>query len=105
MTAKRRQATGGKDGKPAPPFALGPLNTIGRCKGAMGRCIRAAAAGKIPTADMTRYVHALGELARLIEWSEIEKRLEALEAEPPPPRGLDTTDYSEPGDDDQPTRH
>ena len=109
MTTKPRQPSDSKARKPAPPFTIGPLNSIGKCKGAMGRVIRAAASGKIPTADMTRYVHALGELARLIEWSVIEKRLEVLEAEPPSNRGPDVsgaTDYSRAEDDEQqPTRH
>ena len=104
--AKRHEDAENEGTKPAPPFALGPLNTIGKCKGAMGRVIRAAAAGKIPTADMSRFVYALGELARLIQWSEIEKRLEVLESEPPSNRGPDLEgDYSKEPGADQPTRH
>lgn len=56
------------------------LDTSRDCQRALARLIRSTMAGKIETADLSRYANALMVLARLIEGGDIERRLEALEA-------------------------
>lgn len=57
------------------------LDTSTDCQRALARLIRSTMAGKIATSDLSRYANALMVLARLIEGGDLEKRLEALEAQ------------------------
>lgn len=58
-----------------------PLDTSRDCQRALARLIRKTLAGEIETTDLSRYANALMVLARLIEGGDIERRIEALEAQ------------------------
>ena len=67
--------------RPIPPRRVRmPLATVTDCRRAMAQVIREARAGRLSTGDMTRYVYSLRELAKVVEVSELEERLEQLEA-------------------------
>lgn len=55
------------------------LDTIGDVKAQLARLYREAKGGKISTQDATRLASILGLLSRLIEGSDLEDRLAALE--------------------------
>lgn len=58
-----------------------PLDTSRDCQKALARLIRRTLAGDMETADLSRFANAIMVLSRLIEGGEIERRLEALEAQ------------------------
>lgn len=58
-----------------------PLDTSRDCQKALARLIRRTLAGDMQTADLSRFANAIMVLSRLIEGGEIERRLEALEAQ------------------------
>ena len=62
---------------PIPPRI--DLKTTDDVRVEMARVYRDMRAGRIDTADGTKLAYVLAQLGRLIESSEIEKRLEALE--------------------------
>lgn len=77
---------------PPPPqdqAAVGPqkrrkhirLVTVDDVRAEMAKLYRAAKAGEIATQDATRYTYMLATLGRLIEVSDLEKRLAALETQ------------------------
>lgn len=57
------------------------LDTSQDCQRALARLIRGTLAGTIETQDLSRYANAIAVLSRLIEGGEVERRLEALEAQ------------------------
>jgi hypothetical protein len=66
--------------QPTPPRRVRmPLATINDCRRAMAQVIREARAGRMTTTDMARFCYALRELAKVVEASELETRIEALE--------------------------
>jgi len=67
--------------KPAKKVVRLRLDTSRDCQRALARLIRATMAGTVETQDLSRYANAIAVLARLIEGGDIEKRLEALEAQ------------------------
>lgn len=58
------------------------LDTIGDVKSQLARLYREARGGKIATQDATRLASILAMLGRMIEGSDLEDRLAALEAKP-----------------------
>ena len=56
------------------------LDTANDCQRALARLIRAALAGSIETQDLSRYANALMILSRIMADSDLEARIEALEA-------------------------
>ena len=56
-----------------------PLTTVGNVRSEMGKVYRLARAGNMPINDMTKFVYALREIGRIIESSDLEARLNALE--------------------------
>lgn len=70
-----------------PPVAEAPpsrvvrakLDTIGDVKTQLGRIFREARGGRIATQDATRLASILAMLGRMIEGSDLENRLAALE--------------------------
>ncbi len=55
------------------------LKTIDDVRVEMARVYRDMRAGRLETADGTKLAYVLGQIGKLIEAGEIEKRLEALE--------------------------
>lgn len=55
------------------------LKTIDHVRLEMGKVYREMRLGKIPTNEGTRLVYVLGQIGKMIELHEIEKRLEVLE--------------------------
>jgi hypothetical protein len=64
---------------PPPPPRVGPLNTIQRIRGEMARLYKEARAGAVKTEDASRLAFILMSLARLIETSDLEDRLNTIE--------------------------
>jgi hypothetical protein len=68
-----------------PPFGRKPkrvrakLKTQGDCSALLATLIREARSGLLPTDHLSRYANALSLLARMIEGSDMEARIEALE--------------------------
>ena len=60
--------------------AIGPLDTLQRCRRELGRCYRAARIHEITSDELRAFTHTLKTLAELIEAGEIENRLTELEA-------------------------
>ena len=58
------------------------LDTIADVKAQLGRLYREARGGKINTQDASRLANILALLGRMIEGSDVEARLAALEAQP-----------------------
>lgn len=56
------------------------LQTVGDCRAALGLLIRETRSGLISTEALSRYANALSVLSRMIETSDVERRLEAVEA-------------------------
>ncbi len=56
------------------------LLTLGDIKSEMGRLYRSGRAGNLPLESMTKLASVLAIMARLIEGSELEKRVEQIEA-------------------------
>ncbi len=65
---------------------IGPLNSIGGVLNELARVYREARRGQIELSDATRLAFILREIRISLESSDIEKRLDALEAIDPPPR-------------------
>ena len=57
-----------------------PLDTCERVRIEMGKLYREARAGTVDVSDASKLANMLNILARLIETSDLEKRLEVLEA-------------------------
>ena len=55
------------------------LATIEDCRREMARVYRDARTARIDTQDASRFVYILSQIGKLIELSELEKRLEILE--------------------------
>ncbi len=55
------------------------LKTMGQVRAEMARVYRQTRGGKIDTQDGSRFVYMLTQIAKLIELSELEKRVEVLE--------------------------
>lgn len=68
--------------EPTPPSRVvrAKLDTIGDVKTQLARLFREARGGKITTQDATRLASILAMLGRMIEGSDLEDRLAALEA-------------------------
>ncbi|MEQ1609883.1 MAG: hypothetical protein ABL956_13070 [Hyphomonadaceae bacterium] len=68
-----------------PPFGRTPkrvrakLKTQGDCSALLATLIREARSGLLPTDHLSRYANALSLLARMIEGSDMEARIDALE--------------------------
>jgi hypothetical protein len=68
-----------------PPFSRMPkrvrakLKTQGDCSALLATLIREARSGLLPTDHLSRYANALSLLARMIEGSDMEARIDALE--------------------------
>ena len=71
------RARGGIELLPAPSRI--DLKTIDDVRVEMARVYRDMRAGRLETADGTKLAYVLGQIGKLIEAGEIEKRLEALE--------------------------
>ena len=56
------------------------LRTVGDCSAFLARIIRQTYAGKLESQEMTRYSSAIQVLSKILETSELEKRLAALES-------------------------
>ena len=69
----------------SPPFGRKPkrvrakLKTQGDCSALLATLIREARSGLLPTDHLSRYANALSLLSRMIEGSDMERRLERLE--------------------------
>jgi hypothetical protein len=61
------------------PVCRVPLATIGDVKAELGRLYRDARSGKLDWSDCTKGTHVLATIARLIESSDFEARISALE--------------------------
>ena len=59
---------------------IGPLNTVGGVVTELGRIYRQARRGELDVGDATRLASILREIRCALEASEIERRLDALEA-------------------------
>lgn len=68
----------GKQPAPAPRLRL-PLGTVAQVRAEMARLYREAKAGQRDVSDASKLGNLLALLARLIEASDLEQRLEALE--------------------------
>jgi len=64
---------------PTPPHRVRKLNTLKGVREEMVHCYRAARKGEMRTEDMSRFIFALTAIAKVIEQSDIEQRLERLE--------------------------
>lgn len=65
----------------APPTRMRlPLKTAENVRAELARLYREGKAGKRPVADVSRLANVLQILGRLIETSDLEQRIEALEA-------------------------
>jgi hypothetical protein len=64
---------------PPPPPKVGPLTTISRVRAELARVYRDARQGTIETSDATRLAFILVSLGRLIEQSDLEARMNAVE--------------------------
>ena len=56
-----------------------PLKTLAQVKNEMSYCYRAMVNGNLESSSATRAVYILGQIAKVIEVAELEKRLEFLE--------------------------
>ena len=65
---------------------IGPLNSVGGVVTELGKVYREARRGQLDLSDATRLAFVLREIRISLESSDIEKRLDALEAIDPPPR-------------------
>lgn len=73
----RSRANAGKSGPP--PRVRCQLNTIDQVKNELARLYRSAKAKTTDVGDASRLANLLSILARLIESSDLEKRIEAIE--------------------------
>lgn len=64
---------------PALPTPQIKLATIEDCRREMARVYRDARTARIDTSEASRFVYILSQIGKLIELSDIEKRLELLE--------------------------
>ncbi len=73
-----------------------PLDSLERVRREMARVYREARGGLLPTAEMTKFVYALGEIGKMLTLAQIEQRLTVLEsgAALPPPQEDDHGDES-----------
>ncbi len=62
---------------------IGPLNTVGGVVTELGRIYRLARRGELDMADAKALTYVLREIRCALEASDIERRLEALEASNP----------------------
>ena len=58
------------------------LETLQDCRREMAKVYREARSQLIDVSDASKFVYMLGAVGKLIETSDIEKRIEALEAKP-----------------------
>ena len=65
---------------------IGPLITVGGVVSELGKIYRQARRGQLDTQDATRLAFILREIRIALEASDIERRLDALEAIDTPPR-------------------
>jgi uncharacterized Zn finger protein (UPF0148 family) len=70
----------GDDGQPPRRLRL-PLSTAEDVKRELARIYREGKAGQRDVADVSKLANVLAQLARLIETSDVEKRLEKLETQ------------------------
>lgn len=66
-------------GRTPPRRVRAKLKTQGDCSALLATLIREARSGLLPTDHLSRYANALSLLARMIEGSDMEARIEALE--------------------------
>lgn len=82
-TAKRKAAPAKKKGegasRPLPPMQRKALSKIEHVKSELASVYRQARARNLDVSDASRLANILAILARLIEGSDLEQRLEALE--------------------------
>ena len=69
----------GEELSPAPSPRVGRLNTLQAVRRELSRVYREARTGKIDTADASRLGLLLVSLAKIMESSDLEQRIEALE--------------------------
>lgn len=65
---------------------IGPLNTVGGVVVELGRVYRQARRGSLDLGEATRLAYILREIRCALEASDIERRIEVLEATLPPRR-------------------
>ena len=56
------------------------LKTVGDCSAFLARIIRQTYAGKLDSQEMSRYANAVQLLSKILETSDLQQRLEVLEA-------------------------
>ena len=59
---------------------IGPLATTGNCKTEIARVIAQARRGDLDVNDATKFVYMMKVLVTVIETTDVERRLDALEA-------------------------
>ena len=62
-----------------PTPRVGRLTTLADVRGELSRVYRSARRGEIATQDLTRFSYSLSVLAKIIEQSDLEKRVLQLE--------------------------
>ena len=67
---------------PAPGRRKAQLNTLEGIRRELARIYREAESGKRDTADASRLTFMLGQIGKLLELTEIERRLTAIEERP-----------------------
>ncbi len=68
-----------KGAPPPSPSRVGPLETAADVKREAGRLYRAARRGDVTMADASRLASVLALILKVVEGSELEARIEALE--------------------------
>lgn len=80
-TPKKAATAGGKaTTSPLPPTVRKALSKVEHCRAELAAVYREARAGRLNIADASRLGNILSLLARMIEGSDLEKRIEALES-------------------------
>jgi hypothetical protein len=64
---------------PLPPKVRKALSRVEHCRSEIASIFREARAGRLDVADASKLVNILAVLARLIESSDLEKRIEQIE--------------------------
>ena len=62
-----------------PPRTIGPLDNLKAVRRELSRVYKDSRQGRIPTSDGTRLAFILTAIAKVIEQSDLERRVEALE--------------------------
>lgn len=70
---------GGGTSTPAPRRYRAKIDNVGNVSRELARIYREARSGMIPVEHASKYANILAIIARILETSDLEKRLEALE--------------------------